>query len=209
MFSSLSYKVFCNSPQNGTIGAVGILQCSFESVFHTISWSYVGEDTQPLVRYDGGVLQGPDHNTDSYSLRIDGALLIIDAASRTGSKEYKVEAIDDDGEYSSQTVEYQFTGESTSTHHQSPMCTASPTKFPVTEITSSGESTSYHHGTTESPSPCPVIETPSPECPRKPTCCVLLVVCFAIAGVIVGVVGVRVVTNYQNKKSGYRNTGNG
>ncbi|KAJ8050695.1 hypothetical protein HOLleu_03997 [Holothuria leucospilota] len=113
----LSAGVFCNSPQNGTIGAVGILQCSFESVFHTISWSYVGEDTHPLVRYDGGVLQGSGHNTDSYSLRIDGALLIIDAASRTGSKEYKVETIDDDGEYSSQTVEYQFKGESTIMHH--------------------------------------------------------------------------------------------
>lgn len=112
MFSSLSDKEPCKRAQNGIIGGVGIIQCSFNSSFNEIAWSYTGESTDPLVRIDARARlpQSPGHRNNSYSLRIDGSLLILDAASRTGSKEYKVETIDNDGEHWSQTVVYQFMG---------------------------------------------------------------------------------------------------
>ncbi|KAJ8051078.1 hypothetical protein HOLleu_04513 [Holothuria leucospilota] len=128
----------CNSPQNGTIGGVGIIQCLFKcGDYKLIVWSYAEGDTEPLVRYGDSVLQSPGHENNSYSLRIDGSLLIIDAASRTGSKKYKVETFDSDGHPNqSQIVEYHFMGESTAMHHRT---TVSPITCPIIDTPSSGK----------------------------------------------------------------------
>lgn len=136
-----SAGVLCNSPQNGTLGGVGIIRCSFESDFNTIVWSYTQENAHPLIRYDRdrkfpnrSLLQGPGHDNGAYSIRIDGALLIFPGASRPESKGYKVEIVHDEDHWE-QTVVYQFVGESTTIHHQT---TVSPTTCSITETTSSG-----------------------------------------------------------------------
>lgn len=137
---SAEEKEPCSSPQNGTIGGVGIIKCSFKSGFNKIAWSYTGKDTDPLVRYDtqARLFQSHGHDSKSYSLQIDGSLLIIDAASRNGSIEYEVVTTNKNGTPWSQTVVYQFTGESTTTHHQNEMYTASPTTSTGMKTTSSG-----------------------------------------------------------------------
>lgn len=202
-----SAGVLCSSPQNGTLGGVGIIQCSFESDFNTIVWSYAEDSGNPLIRYNRNrkfpnlsVLQGPGHDDQSYSIRIDGALLIFDVARRPESKEYMVEMVDDEDHWE-QNVVYQFVGESTGIHHQS---TVSPTTCPVTETTRSGESTSYHHPTSESPSACPVIETPSSECAWKPVGIVLLLLVILLV-IIVGILAMKIC---RQNKPGYQSPRN-
>ncbi|KAJ8037021.1 hypothetical protein HOLleu_17737 [Holothuria leucospilota] len=84
---------FCHSPQNGTIGEEGTIQCNVPLGFVGVYWFDGSNERNPLIRYEDNIISG--QQIDQYNILMDGSL-VIKTVSKGHGRHYKLVVIDKD-----------------------------------------------------------------------------------------------------------------